>query len=161
MKKFLLSFVVVVASAAYVVYQYAGGSNTTSATTTASNTTITIPVPTTYPATSTTPTQAPATTTKPRGQYADGTYTGNSVDAYYGYVKVQATVQGGKLADVAFLQHPHNQSTSQYINEQAMPMLRQEALRAQSSNVSGVSGASYTSAAFRKSLSSALAQAKN
>ncbi len=42
-----------------------------------------------------------------------------------------------------------------------MPMLQTEAIQAQSANVSGVSGATDTSAAFVQSLGSALAQAKN
>jgi uncharacterized protein with FMN-binding domain len=42
-----------------------------------------------------------------------------------------------------------------------MPLLTQEAIAAQSANVSGVSGASDTSAAFVQSLGDALAQAKN
>jgi uncharacterized protein with FMN-binding domain len=36
------------------------------------------------------------------------------------------------------------------------PQLEQQALAAQSSNIQGVSGASYTSAGFRQSLQSAL-----
>ena len=91
----------------------------------------------------------------------DGSYTGSSADAYYGTVQVQAIVQGGKLVTVNFLQYPSDRRTSQYINGQAMPMLQTEAIQAQSANVSGVSGATDTSAAFVQSLGSALAQANN
>ena len=94
------------------------------------------------------------------GQYKDGTYTGPVADAYYGYVQVQATVQGGKLVNVTFLQHPGGRSTSVWINQQAMPYLIQEALAAQSANVDTISGASETSQAFRASLGAALASAK-
>jgi uncharacterized protein with FMN-binding domain len=82
-------------------------------------------------------------------------------DAYYGPVQVQAIIQGGRLVGVNFLQYPGDRSTSRQINSQAMPMLKTEALRAQSANVSGVSGASDTSQAFVQSLSDALAKAKN
>jgi uncharacterized protein with FMN-binding domain len=41
-----------------------------------------------------------------------------------------------------------------------MPRLTQEVIQAQSANVNGVSGASDTSAAFRQSLTSALADAR-
>lgn len=108
-----------------------------------------------------TQTTSPATPAKPKGQYTDGTYTGPSVNAYYGYVEVQATISGGKLTNVTFLQYPSDRSTSRYINSQAMPMLAQEAIQAQSASVDGVSGASDTSAAFEQSLSAALSQAKS
>ena len=121
--------------------------------------TATAPASTPTPATTPVPTPAPAT--KPTGQYKDGTYTGSSADAYYGTVQVQAVVQGGKLVTVNFLQYPSDRRTSQSINGQAMPMLQTEAIQAQSANVSGVSGATDTSAAFVQSLGSALAQAKN
>jgi uncharacterized protein with FMN-binding domain len=98
----------------------------------------------------------PATT----GQYKNGTYTGPVADAYYGYVQVQATIQGGKLTNVVFLQHPSDRSTSVWINQQAMPYLIQEALAAQSANVNTISGASETSQAFRASLGAALQSAK-
>ncbi len=98
---------------------------------------------------------------KPKGQYADGTYTGAAADAYYGTVQVQAVVQDGALASVTFLQYPSDRRTSQQINSRAMPILKSEAIQAQSANVSGVSGATHTSEAFIQSLGDALAQAKN
>jgi uncharacterized protein with FMN-binding domain len=73
---------------------------------------------------------------------------------------VKATISGGKLTDVTFLQYPNDRNTSVYINQQAMPQLRAEALQAQSAKVDGVSGASDSSAAFVQSLASALAKAK-
>jgi uncharacterized protein with FMN-binding domain len=42
------------------------------------------------------------------------------------------------------------------ISEQAIPVLRSEVLAAQSANVQGVSGASYTSSAYVKSVQAAL-----
>jgi uncharacterized protein with FMN-binding domain len=94
------------------------------------------------------------------GQYVDGSYTGSATDAYYGTVQVKATVQGGRLADVQFLQHPGSQENSIFINGRAMPLLVQEAIQIQDAQVDGVSGATFTSEAFRQSLASALVQAK-
>jgi len=74
---------------------------------------------------------------------------------------VQVVVQGGKLTDVTFLDYPQTHQTSVYINSQAMPYLKQEAIQAQSANVNMVSGATLTSQAFIQSLASALSQAKN
>jgi ApbE family len=41
---------------------------------------------------------------------------------------------------------------SQLIDQQALPVLEQEAMQAQSASIQGVSGASYTSASFQQSL---------
>lgn len=91
--------------------------------------------------------------------YKDGSYTGSVADAYYGNVQVQAIIQGGKITDVQFLQYPNSHGTSVAINQQAMPMLRQEAIQAQSANVQIISGATFTSQAFIQSLQNALNQA--
>jgi len=95
------------------------------------------------------------------GQYANGSYTGSAVDAYYGIVQVKAIVKNGQLADVQFLQYPSDRQHSLELSNYAMPALTQEAIQAQSAQVNGVSGATATSDAFVQSLSSALALAKN
>jgi len=107
------------------------------------------------------PPPAPAIAPKPKGRYKDGTYSGDSVDAYYGNVQVAAVIANGKIADVKILDYPQDRRTSQYINSQALPILVAEAVSAQNGNVDAVSGASETSPAFVRSLDSALAQAKN
>lgn len=156
MKKFFLSLTVFAASAVYAAYQYAGGNDAVSTAQATSNASAPIPQQTEAPAT-----PAPAPAPKPKGQYVDGKYMGSAVYVYYGTVQVEAIVQGGKLTDVTFLQYPNDRSTSRYINSQAMPLLRQEALQAQNADVSGVSGASHTSGGFSESLANALAQAKS
>jgi uncharacterized protein with FMN-binding domain len=118
------------------------------------------PAPTSKPATPA-PTPAPTPLPTPKGLYVNGTYTGSVADAYYGNVQVEAIINGGKLADVQFLQYPDTHSTSVYINSQAMPYLKQEAIQAQSANVNIISGATDTSMAFQQSLGAALAQAKS
>ena len=170
MKKFFLSSAVIAVSAVYAVYQYMGGGSVAalaSATTTTTNQspgTATSQTPpqtqTSTPAPAPAPTHTPTPTQTPQGQYVDGTYTGSPADAYYGMVQIQATISGGKLAGVAFLQYPNTHSTSVYINDQAMPLLQSEAIQAQSANVNIVSGATFTSQAFQQSLQSALQQAK-
>ncbi len=106
------------------------------------------------------PTSAPSMPKTKTGQYTDGSFTGSPFDAYYGTVQVQAVVSGGKITDVKFIQYPNDRSNSRYINGQAMPLLTQEAVQAQSAQVDGVSGATFTSQAFQQSLASALALAK-
>ena len=100
------------------------------------------------------------TPTQTSGMYKDGTYTGTAADAYYGYIQVKAVISGGKLVDVQFLQYPSDQRESIRINTEAMPLLKQEALQAQSANVDIVSHATDSSQAFQESLASALSQAK-
>lgn len=95
-----------------------------------------------------------------KGSYKDGVYTGTVEDAYYGYIQVQVSISNGLISDVTFLQYPNDNSTSRFINSQAMPMLKQEAIQAQSTQVDIVSGASDSSMAFQKSLRNALASAK-
>jgi len=102
-----------------------------------------------------------ATATSQSGSYKDGTYIGPSVDAYYGNVQVQVSIQGGKISDVTFLDFPHDRRTSQEINAQATPWLQQEAIQAQSANVDLISGATLTSEAFVQSLQTALQSAHN
>lgn len=92
--------------------------------------------------------------------YKDGSYTGKSSDAFYGYVQVRATVSGGKLTDVTVLDYPQDRENSVMINDNALPLLKQQAIQAQSARVDGVSGATDTSQAFMESLGDALAQAK-
>ncbi len=117
--------------------------------------------PTPVPTNTARPTQAPTATSTPaqNGQYKDGTYTGPTVNVFYGLVQVQAVIQNGRIADVQFLQYPTDRRTSQLINSYAVPYLRQEAVQAQSANVNIVTGATLTSEGFYQSLQTALNQA--
>lgn len=104
-------------------------------------------------------TRIPTPTPQP-GLYRDGEYIGSSVDAYYGFIQVKAIVRNGKLTDVQFLQYPNDHDESISINATAMPVLKEEAIQAQSSDVDIVSRATDSSQAFKESLASALSQAK-
>ncbi len=94
-----------------------------------------------------------------QGQYRDGAYTGPVVDAYYGLMQIQAIIKGGRLASIRVLQYPNDRQTSIFINRQALPMLRNEVITAQSANVDIVSGATLSSEAFIQSLGAAMSQA--
>ncbi len=100
-----------------------------------------------------------ATANATQQKYRDGQYMGSVQDAYYGNVQVEATIQGGQIMAVDFLQYPNTHGTSIYINSQAMPMLKSEAIQAQSSKVDILSGATFTSQAYQASLADALSQA--
>lgn len=85
--------------------------------------------------------------------------TGPSVNYNFGVMSVTVTVSGTKLTNVtiASLDDGGN-PRSQSIDQQSIPVLEQQALQAQSANIQGVSGASYTSSGFQQSLQSALSQ---
>lgn len=84
----------------------------------------------------------------------DGSYLGDSVADPYGRVRVAITVSGGKITAVRASYPTGGRSST--VNDHAIPILKQETLQAQSAHIHSVSGATYTSPAFRKSLQSAL-----
>jgi uncharacterized protein with FMN-binding domain len=102
-------------------------------------------------------TPAPVTTPKPAG--VSGTFTGATASTIYGPVQVQITLVNGKITNASAPIYPTNSFRDQQINSQAIPLLVQETLAAQSANIQGVGGASYTSQGWFTSLSSALAKA--
>lgn len=108
------------------------------------------------PATATSQPPAPANASG----YRDGTYTGPEINIRWGYVKVQTTIQGGKISSVQVVEYPTERRTSARINSIAVPDLQQEAMQAQSANVYLISGATLTSEGFEMSLQAALTQAK-
>jgi uncharacterized protein with FMN-binding domain len=100
-----------------------------------------------------TPTVNPAETTGP----INGDFTGVvSRAGIYGTVQVQIRVVNGVITDIGTLSYPNKEVESQEISANAIPLLRSEALSAQSANITSVSGASYTSAAYKASLQSAI-----
>jgi len=84
------------------------------------------------------------------------TLAGPVVNTRFGPVQVQITVLDGRLADVAALQLPSGDRRSSSISSRAEPTLRSQALTAQSASIDGVSGATYTSIAYARSLQAAL-----
>ena len=82
---------------------------------------------------------------------------GSGVNYSYGVMSVKVTVSGTKILNVGIASiDDGGNPRSESIDQQAIPILEQEAMQAQSANIQGVSGASYTSAGFTQSLQSAL-----
>lgn len=183
MKKIILSFSLIFTFTAYTLYVRILGANTSVVLTpepnklkaplnlTQYNKTIVKPKSTSFPSSKliSNSNSTPIPITMPNtisssvintDKYKNGSYTGSIVDAYYGNVQVLAVVSNGKITDVQFLNYPKSRQTSVNINTRAMPYLISEAITIQDSNVDTVSGASFTSAAFRKSLEMALFQAR-
>ena len=86
--------------------------------------------------------------------------TGNVIMTGYGPTQVQVTLNAGKIVKVTVLQQTDDGVNSQMIDGRALPLLTNETLTAQSAKINAVSGASYTSAGYIKSLQSALDKAR-
>ena len=108
--------------------------------------------------TATTATTAPATQAPAASSGAiNGTFTGPSVFVNYGNVQVKITVVNGRITDAVAVVAPSGRN-DRYTN-MAVPILKQQTLKAQSANIQGASGASYTSYGWYTSLQGAIAQA--
>jgi len=84
------------------------------------------------------------------------THKGPTEDAGYGPLQVEASVSSsGHICSIKVLQHPSG-GRSSGINSYAIPILNSQAMAAQSANIQGVSGATYTSGAYQQSLQAIL-----
>ena len=99
-------------------------------------------------------TQAPATSAPAA---INGTFTGPSVNVNYGNVQVKITVVNGRITDAVAVKAPSGKN-DRYTN-MAVPILKAQTLKAQSANIQGASGASYTSYGWFTSLQGAIALA--
>ena len=86
---------------------------------------------------------------------ASATVDGPTVGTRYGPVQVEVTIESGQITDVTALQLPTGGRSGQ-ISREVESMLNSQALTAQSANIDGVSGATYTSDAYARSLQAAL-----
>jgi uncharacterized protein with FMN-binding domain len=103
-------------------------------------------------------TQTPDATRTPKPTSSTQVIDGKVVNTRYGAVQVEITVKNGKVTDVQALQLPNDRRYSAEISQYIEPYLRQEALQAQSANIDLISGATYTSDGYARSLQSALKQ---
>ena len=110
------------------------------------------PAPTNATPAPTNATPAPTNATGP------ATATGKVISTPYGQVQVQITVDNGKITDVQAVKLPTHGDSGQ-ISDYVKPILASETLQAQSAKIDIVSGATYTSMGYARSLQSALDQA--
>jgi uncharacterized protein with FMN-binding domain len=87
------------------------------------------------------------------------TVTGPVVSTRFGDVEVAVNVTGKRVTDVQAPELPYDRPRSASISQYVAPVLRSEALAAQSAQIDTVSGATYTSDAYAQSLQAALGQA--
>ena len=86
--------------------------------------------------------------------------TGSSISTPYGAVQVRVAFTGTRIIDVVPVRLPDSNGVDQEIDQQAVPILIQETVSAQNANIQAVSGATYTSDGYIRSLQSALDKAK-
>lgn len=129
------------------------------------------PTPTATPTATETPT--PTTTTKPKATAtpkpkttksssssssgstagASGSKTGGTISYKYGVVQVSVTKSGGKITDVNLLQ-----GTATKGRDAAFPSLIKATISNNGTSFGNLSGATYTTNAFKKAVNSALAK---
>jgi uncharacterized protein with FMN-binding domain len=93
---------------------------------------------------------------RPRTARVVRTATGPGVNFGYGTIAVKVTIHGARITAVSVAALQTLEPTSQQISAQAIPVLRSEVLSDQSASINSVSGASYTSAGYARSLQAAL-----
>jgi uncharacterized protein with FMN-binding domain len=102
------------------------------------------------------PSPGPATQTTPAEPETRSVAGSREPAADYGYVQVQVTMDGSRLTEIILLEVT---SSPRKAVREAPAILIEEALAAQSADIDNVSGATYTSEAFKQSLRSALEDA--
>ncbi len=138
-------------------HSFSAPKNSSSPSATATQSTPAAPSPTpvqTSPAKPTT-TVPPVVVVKPTvpAVAASKTVDGSVVQSGYGTVQVQVTKSAGKITDITMLQANATNGRGA-----AFSYLIQYAIDANSSNFANLSGATYTTEAFKKSLDAALAK---
>jgi len=109
----------------------------------------------TAPPSSTTATAPPPvqTTVPPAPAVCGATVVGPTISTKYGPVQVQASVDGqGLVCSAQGIVWPTADGKSVRINDQAIPLLNQWSAHAGNASFNSISGATYTSKAYKKSL---------
>jgi uncharacterized protein with FMN-binding domain len=104
---------------------------------------------------STTSPNSSSTSSPPPSAAATGTYTGAAESDRYGQLTVAVVAKSGKITDITYTSTAGDGRSLQ-IESQAVPILKSEAVAANSADIAAVSGATYTSTKYKASLQSAL-----
>jgi uncharacterized protein with FMN-binding domain len=78
----------------------------------------------------------------------------------FSIISVRVTLTGGELTRVETVELTGNGARTEAINARAEPILREEALKAGSAKIDVVSGATYTSQSYKRSLQAAIDRAR-
>jgi len=102
----------------------------------------------------TTAAPSPAAVASPAA--ASRSINGAVVQTPYGPIQVSVTFVNNRITSVKELQAPRDQDRSIEINASAEPILAREVLKSQSARIDTVSGATYTSEGYARSVQSAI-----
>ena len=118
--------------------------------------------PTTAGPTTAGPTPAAPTANAPTSTANNSPVTvdGAAVDTRFGPVQVEVVVAAGRITKATAIVYPTENPRDAEINAVAIPDLQAQVIAAQSAQIDGVSGATYTTEGFITSLQSALDQVK-
>ncbi|XVV08480.1 FMN-binding protein [Actinoplanes sp. CA-131856] len=102
--------------------------------------------------------EAPLSEPSAAGTPASGSkeYDGSSVQTQWGPLQVHITVANGKITEITAPTSPADNPADAGVTAGALPQLREQVLAAQSASIDGVSGATFTSEAYKQSLQAAL-----
>ncbi|MEN9993293.1 MAG: hypothetical protein RLY83_863 [Actinomycetota bacterium] len=87
------------------------------------------------------------------GNSTDGSATGDAIDYEFGTVQLKVTKTSGKVSAIDLVQAGATAG-----REQAFSMLVEAAISANGSSITNISGATYTTDAFKQALDSALSK---
>jgi uncharacterized protein with FMN-binding domain len=90
------------------------------------------------------------------GRAATIVVNGSSAGTRYGPVRLRVTITAGRIRSVSAVEYPSSGSRDKEISGFALPELEREAIAAQNAQIDTVSGATFTSDGYRRSLQSAL-----
>jgi uncharacterized protein with FMN-binding domain len=121
---------------------------TTSSASTPTTEAVSTPTPT---ATSSSPSSSSSGSSSTPSTSSKKVVQGTAINTSKGTVQVQVTFEGDKISAVSMLQQPNHPQTTA-----AVPVLIEETLKAQSSKIDTVSGATITSDAYVQSLQAAI-----
>lgn len=78
----------------------------------------------------------------------------------FSIISIRVTLTGGELTKVETVDLSGDNARTEAINNRAEPILREEAIEAGSADIDVVTGATYTSRSYRKSLQAAIDRAR-
>ncbi len=110
--------------------------------------------------TTTTVVNATTTTTAAPTSISNATMIGTLENYGYGQMAVKVTIKNNKITDVSVASLQTAESYSLQLEQQVVPILKSEVLKAQSAQIMGITGATYTSEAYAYSLQNALTKLK-
>ena len=99
---------------------------------------------------------APAKPSGPGAAAPTTVVNGSAADTAYGPVQVQLRLRGRRIVRARAIEYPQGGSRDREINRYAIPALDREVVQAQSAHIDTVSGATYTSDGYLRSLQAAI-----